>query len=341
MVKNLVYPSLKNKTFLVTGATGSFGTYFIKHLLKNYSAKKIIIYSRDELKQSELKDDLVQEFKNIKNVRFFIGDVRDYPRLLVASKNVDIIVHAAALKQVPTIEYNPFEAIKTNILGAQNIIQAAIENNVKKIIALSTDKASAPINLYGATKLASDKLFISANNIVGGKDIRFSVVRYGNVFGSRGSVVPFFIKHQSKDYFPITDKDMTRFHITLEQGIQFVLMSLVKMYGGEIFIPKLKSIKIVDLAKAIDPNKKIKIVGIREGEKLHEDMVTESESIHTIIYKDYLVIASESKLQKYNIKNIAKITNGKISNKRFSYTSNSENSFLTIDEIAREIKKIK
>lgn len=341
MVKNLIHSSLKNKNFLITGGTGSFGIYFIKHLLKYYSAKKIIIYSRDELKQSELKDELTQEFKNIKNVRFFIGDVRDYPRLLVASKNIDIIVHAAALKQVPTIEYNPFEAVKTNILGAQNIIQAAIENNVKKIIALSTDKASAPINLYGATKLASDKLFISANNVVGSKDIRFSVVRYGNVFGSRGSVVPFFLKHQSKDFFPITDKEMTRFHITLEQGIQFVLMSLVKMYGGEIFIPKLKSIKIEDLAKAIDPSKKIKIVGIREGEKIHEDMVTESESKNTIIYKDYLVIASESKLQKYNIKKIAKMTNGTISNKRFSYTSNSENSFLTIDEIAREIKKIK
>ena len=336
----MLHKSLKNKKFLITGGTGSFGTTFIKYLLKNYNPSKVIIYSRDELKQSEFQEELKNNFINFSKVRFFIGDVRDYQRLLLASKNVDFIIHAAALKQVPTIEYNPFEAIKTNIYGAQNVIQAAIENKINRVIALSTDKASAPINLYGATKLASDKLFISANNIVGNQDIRFSVVRYGNVFGSRGSIVPLFNKFKTKDFFPITDKKMTRFHITLSEGVNFVLMSLSKMYGGEIFIPKLKSIKIIDIAKAINPKKKIKIIGIREGEKIHEDMITESESRHTIIYKNYFVIASESKLQKYSIKKIAKLTKGTISKNKFIYSSNSENNYLSIKEIEKEINNL-
>lgn len=332
--------NLKNKKFLITGGTGSFGTAFIKYLLKNFNPSKVIIFSRDELKQSEFQEELRDNFKNFDKVRFFIGDVRDYKRLLLASKNVDFIIHAAALKQVPTIEYNPFEAIKTNIYGAQNVIQVAIENNIKKVIALSTDKASAPINLYGATKLASDKLFISANNIVGDQDIRFSVVRYGNVFGSRGSIVPLFDKFKNKDYFPITHKDMTRFHITLGDGVNFVLRSLSIMLGGEIFIPKLRSIKITDIAKAINPQKKIKIIGIREGEKIHEDMITESESRHTIIYKNYFVIASESKLQKYPIEKIAKLTKGNISKNKFIYSSNSENDYLSLKEIVKELDNL-
>ena len=337
MLRNL----LKNKTILITGGTGTFGCGFVKYLLKLNYVKKIIIYSRDELKQFELKNDLVQNFKNTNKLRFFIGDVRDYQRILLASKEVDILIHAAALKHVPIIEYNPFEAIKTNIQGAQNVINASLENNINKVIALSTDKASAPINLYGATKLASDKLFIAANNITGKKNISFSVVRYGNVFGSRGSIVPFLLRQKKENYFPITDLSMTRFHITLKQGIDFVLMSLSKMYGGEIFIPKLKSIKIKDIATAIDPKKKLKIIGLREGEKIHEDMITYEESINTIIYSNYYIIGSKSNLIKTPYEKIAKITNGKVSNERFSYSSNSSGDYLSITEIKEEITNFK
>lgn len=332
---------LKNKIILITGGTGSFGSNLAKYLLKLNYAKKIIIYSRDELKQFELKNYLTQNFKNSNKVRFFIGDVRDYERLLLASKDVDILIHAAALKHVPIVEYNPFEAVKTNINGAQNVISVSLENKINKIIALSTDKASAPINLYGATKLASDKLFIAANNIVGDKKIKFSVVRYGNVFGSRGSIIPFLLSQRDKDYYPITDSSMTRFHITLKQGIDFVLMSLSKMYGGEIFIPKLPSIKIKDIATALDPNKKIKIIGLREGEKIHEDMITEDESIHTIIYDNYFVIGSTSKYIKTPFFKIAKLTGGIISKKRFFYSSNTNNNYLTINQLKKEIKNFK
>ncbi len=335
------FKTLKNKTILITGGTGSFGSYFVKYLLHTNYPKKIIIYSRDELKQFELKNYLTENFKNYNKVRFFIGDVRDYERLLLASRQVDILIHAAALKHVPIIEYNPFEAVKTNIYGAQNVIKASLQNNINKIIALSTDKASAPINLYGATKLASDKLFIAANNIVGDQKISFSVVRYGNVFGSRGSIIPYFLNSHKKKYFPITDVSMTRFHITLKQGIEFVLMSLTKMYGGEIFIPKLPSIKIKDIALAIDPNKKIKIVGLREGEKIHEDMITEEESINTIVYDKYFVIGSTSKLLKTPLTKLALITKGKLSNKKFTYSSNSENNYLSINQIKKEIEEFK
>lgn len=337
----MIFKTLKNKTILITGGTGSFGSYFVKYLLHTNYPKKIIIYSRDELKQYELKNYLTENFKNHNKVRFFIGDVRDYERLLLASRQVDILIHAAALKHVPIIEYNPFEAVKTNIYGAQNVIKASLQNNINKIIALSTDKASAPINLYGATKLASDKLFIAANNIVGDQKISFSVVRYGNVFGSRGSIIPYFLNSHKKKYFPITDVSMTRFHITLKQGIEFVLMSLTKMYGGEIFIPKLPSIKIKDIALAIDSNKKIKIVGLREGEKIHEDMITEEESINTIVYDKYFVIGSTSKLLKTPLTKLALITKGNLSNKKFTYSSNSENNYLSINQIKKEIKEFK
>ena len=255
------------KNILITGGTGSFGKKFIETVLKNYKPNKLVIFSRDELKQDELKKKL--NSGSNKCLRFFIGDVRDYQRLDLALNGIDYLVHAAALKQVPAAEYNPTEFIKTNILGAENIVRAAIKNNVKKIIALSTDKASNPINLYGATKLVSDKLFISANNYVGDKKVSFSIVRYGNVVNSRGSVIPFFLDLEKKQnkFFPITDEQMTRFLITLEEGVNFVLDSFKRMKGGEIFIPKISSAKIIDIAKAINSNRKHKVIGIRPGKK--------------------------------------------------------------------------
>jgi len=273
------------KNILITGGTGSFGKKYTETLLKKYRPNKIIIYSRDELKQYEM----AQKFGS-KCMRYFIGDVRDRERLFKAMEDVDIVIHAAALKQVPVAEYNPMECIKTNVMGAQNIIDAAIKNNVEKVIALSTDKAAAPINLYGATKLASDKLFIAANNLVGKRKTRFSVVRYGNVIGSRGSVVPFFaklIKENGKE-LPITDKKMTRFLITLEEGVEFVLKNFERMQGGEIFVPKIPSMKIVDLARAMCPECKLKEIGIRPGEKLHEVMITRDD--RCVEFNDHFVI---------------------------------------------------
>ena len=277
-----------NKVVLVTGGTGSFGRCFTRHLLNYNKFKKLIILSRDELKQYEM----AQEFKSNK-LRFFIGDVRDKDRLITAFDGVDFVIHAAALKHVPISEYNPIEAIKTNIHGAENVINASIKCNVKKIIALSTDKAANPINLYGATKLVSDKLFVAANNLVGEKDISFSVVRYGNVIGSRGSVVPYFnkLKENGETYFPITDTRMTRFLITLDDGIKFVTNCFNRMIGGEIFVPKLPSANIVNLAKAIDENKEIKVIGIRPGEKLHEIMCPSDDSHLTIEFSNHFVIS--------------------------------------------------
>lgn len=266
---------LDNKTILITGGTGSFGKEFVKTLLENYNPKKIIVYSRDELKQYEMS--LI--FSD-KRMRYFLGDVRDSKRLLSALNGVDICIHAAALKQVPSAEYNPIECIKTNIFGASNVIEAALANRVSKIIALSTDKAASPINLYGATKLCSDKLFVSANNIKGSLDSKFSVVRYGNVVGSRGSVVPLFKKlvSENAEFIPITDSRMTRFFITLKEGVRFVIKSLERMQGGEIFVPKIPSIRIVDLASVIAPKIPHKITGIRPGEKLHEVMIPSEDS---------------------------------------------------------------
>ena len=274
-----------NKNILITGGTGSFGKKYTEILLKKYKPNKIIIYSRDELKQYEM----AQKF-NDKCMRYFIGDIRDKERLKKATEDVDFIIHAAALKQVPAAEYNPMEAIKTNIHGAQNVIECAIENEVEKVIALSTDKASAPINLYGATKLASDKLFIAANNMVGKRKTRFSVVRYGNVIGSRGSVVPFFVKliKEGKKTLPITHPEMTRFLITLEEGVNFVLKNFSRMQGGEIFVPKIPSMKMIELAKAICPDCKLEFIGIRPGEKLHEIMITRDD--RCIEFDDHYVI---------------------------------------------------
>ena len=273
------------KSVLITGGTGSFGKAFAKKLIQKYRPKKVIVFSRDELKQYEM----AQEFDS-SAMRYFIGDVRDKERLKKAFEGVDYVMHAAALKQVPAAEYNPMECIKTNINGAQNVIDAALECGVKKVLALSTDKAAAPINLYGATKLASDKLFIAANNLVGEKETRFAVVRYGNVIGSRGSVVPFFVKliKEGKRTLPITHPDMTRFLITLEEGVEFVLQSFERMQGGEIFVPKIPSMKIVDLARALCPECELKMVGIRPGEKLHEAMITAND--RCVEFEDHFVI---------------------------------------------------
>ena len=275
------------KNILITGGTGSFGKKYTEILLSKYRPNKIIIFSRDELKQYEM----AQEY-SAKCMRYFIGDVRDNQRLKQATKDVDFIIHAAALKHVPIAEYNPMECIKTNIDGAQNVIEAALENGVKRVIALSTDKAANPVNLYGATKLASDKLFVAANNLVGKSDIKFSVVRYGNVVGSRGSVVPFFKKLicEGVKELPITDERMTRFFITLEDGVNFVLKNFERMQGGEIFVPKIPSMKIVDMAKALAPNLSHKIIGIRAGEKLHEIMCPADDSHLTLEFSDHYVI---------------------------------------------------
>ena len=326
-----------NKNILITGGTGSFGNLFVEQILKKFKPKKIIIFSRDELKQSLM----AQKFPQ-KNIRFFIGDVRDLNRLMLAFQGVDYVVHAAALKQVNIAEYNPMECINTNIGGAENVVKAALSSNVSKVIALSTDKASDPINLYGATKLTSDKIFVSANNIVGDHPTRFSVVRYGNVAGSRGSVVPIFknfIDKGSKE-LPITDVKMTRFWITLEQAIDFVLKSFERMKGGEIFVPKIPSIKVTDLAKAMAPNLSHKIIGIRPGEKLHEKMCSINEAYLTLEFKDHYVIKPSITFFDHNVdylKNKLK-ESGKLVKENFEYRSDTNTQFLSIGEITKLLK---
>ena len=320
-----------NKIILVTGGTGSFGKKFIKILLSKYQPKKVIVYSRDELKQFEMR----QVF-NDKCMRYFIGDVRDKERLMLAMKGVDYVIHAAALKQVPAAEYNPMECIKTNINGAQNVIDAAIANNVKKVIALSTDKAANPINLYGATKLASDKLFTAANNIVGEGETRFAVVRYGNVVGSRGSVVPFFkgLIERGATELPITDERMTRFWLKLEDGVEFVLKNFQRMQGGEIFIPKIPSMRILDLAKAIAPNAKIKVIGIRPGEKLHEVMCPSDLYYETVEFPDHFVIKPSIEFaRKIDYTTNALGEHGHMVADGFDYNSGNNPHFLTVEEL--------
>jgi UDP-N-acetylglucosamine 4,6-dehydratase (inverting) len=327
---------LNNKTILVTGGTGSFGKKFIETILNRYHPQKVIVYSRDELKQFEMQQIWPEtgEFP----MRYFIGDVRDLPRLTMAMNDVDIVIHTAALKQVPATEYNPFEAVKTNVLGGQNVIDAAFKCGVKKVIALSTDKAAAPINLYGATKLTADKLFITANNYRGTHDVKFSVVRYGNVMGSRGSVIPFFMKRKETGVLPITDERMTRFNITLQEGVDFVLNCMDKMWGGELFVPKIPSYKILDVAKAIAPEAKHEIVGIRPGEKLHEEMITESDAMNTVEFDNFYVIVpsirswSKTKFKKESNSNI-----GKPCPDGFSYNSKSNNHFLSVGELKKLI----
>jgi len=277
---------INNKSILITGGTGSFGQKFVEIALRDYKPKKLIVLSRDELKQFEMQ----QKFNKHPALRYFLGDVRDKDRLYRAFKDVDIVIHAAALKQIPAAEYNPFEVIKTNIIGAQNIIEAAIDCGVKKVIALSTDKAASPINLYGATKLCSDKLFVAGNSYTGEQDTNFSVVRYGNVIGSRGSVIPFFLEQRCNGKLPITDTRMTRFWINLEQGVNFVLQSLSNMTRGEIFVPKLPSTKVTDLAAVIAPECELEVVGIRPGEKLHEVMIPEEDARRSLEYSNHFVI---------------------------------------------------
>ena len=330
---------LDNKNILITGGTGSFGKHLTQKLLKKYKPKKIVIFSRDEQKQYEMKNSI--EKKYIKILRFFIGDVRDLNRLKIAMDDIDIVVHAAALKHVPIAEYNPFEFIKTNVIGAQNIIEATLNSKVQKVIALSTDKAAAPINLYGATKLSSDKLFVAANNHIGYKKISYSVVRYGNVMKSRGSVVPLFLKQKNSGTFTVTHKDMTRFNITLDQGVEFVIYCLRLMHGGEIFVPKIPSFKIVDLAKAISTINKIQYTGIRPGEKLHEEMITVSDSINTIEFSKFYTIVPNSEFLQKKIKlkyKKYKTLVGKKCKNEFSYNSKSNKDFMSIKEIKKSIK---
>jgi len=322
-----------NKTLLITGGTGSFGKAFINYLLKKkLSFKKIIIFSRDELKQFEMSEEI--DAKKKKSFRFILGDIRDKDKLRFSFRDVDIVIHAAALKQVPASEYNPFEFIKTNILGTQNIIEACLDLNVSKVVALSTDKAAAPINLYGASKLCSDKLFISADNIKGKRNINFSIVRYGNVAESRGSVIPIFRSFINKNYFPITNERMTRFWINLDQAIEMVLWAIKNSRGGEIFVPKIPSFKIIDLAKAINPKAKIKIIGTRPGEKIHEDLITRSDSNYTYDFGKYYGILNHSttpKNKNYVIKNIKKVPAD------FYYSSFSNPIFLNVNEIKKRL----
>mgnify|MGYP001225096250 FL=1 len=325
---------IKYKSILVTGGTGSFGKEFIKRLIKSkIKFKRLVVFSRDEWKQSEMAKDYPTS--RYPFIRYFIGDVRDYERLKRAFKDIDLIVHAAALKQVPAAEYNPIEFIKTNIIGAQNIIEASMEQNVKKVIALSTDKAAAPLNLYGATKLCSDKLFIAANNY-SGKNI-FSICRYGNVMGTRGSVIPLFLDQVKDGKITITDRKMTRFNITLNESIDLVLYAIKNSLGREIFVPKIPSYKITDLAKSINDKCKIEIIGVRAGEKVHEEMITFNDSFNTIENSKYFIILpSLNELQK---KKYLKYYKAKKINKPFSYNSETNSKFLSIKELKNLIQK--
>ena len=327
---------LDNKTVLITGGTGSFGKQFIETILDRYpKVKKIIIYSRDELKQFDLRQKYSEnEFPQL---RFFIGDVRDEKRLIQACEGVDVVIHAAAIKQVDTAEYNPTECIRTNIGGAENVISAALQTGVKDLVALSTDKACAPINLYGATKLASDKLFTAANNIRGSKDIRFSVVRYGNVMGSRGSVIPFFMSKRKEGVLPITHEEMTRFNISLQDGVDMVMHALQNHLGGEIFIPKIPSYKILDVAEAVAPGCKIKVVGIRPGEKLHEEMITDTDSLNTIdVGRYYAILPSVS--YTFTDKQYLEHHNADRVEFGFKYTSGNNLDWETVDSLRDLIK---
>lgn len=326
------------KNILITGGTGSFGKQYTKTLLERYKPQKIVIFSRDELKQYEMA-----QVYNQPCMRYFLGDVRDESRLKEATNGIDYIIHAAALKQVPAAEYNPTECIKTNIYGAQNVIAAALANGVEKVIALSTDKAANPINLYGATKLASDKLFVAANNMAGSRKTRFSVVRYGNVIGSRGSVVPFFkklIKEGARE-IPITDIEMTRFMITLQQGVDFVLKNFERMKGGETFIPKIPSMKIIDVANALAPNLPHKIIGIRPGEKIHETMCPSDDSHITYEFEDYFVIAPTiqfSFITDFSVNALGE--SGKLVRRGFEYNSGSNTEWLSKEEFLELTKEI-
>lgn len=321
---------LNDKSILITGGTGSFGKAFVKTVLKRYpSIKRLVVYSRDELKQFEMS----QQFPELHypGLRYFIGDIRDEARLRRALEGIDIVIHAAALKQVPAAEYNPFECIKTNVLGAQNLIEACLDSGVSRVVALSTDKAAAPINLYGATKLCSDKLFVAANNIKGHRDIRFSVVRYGNVMGSRGSVIPFFMKKRSTGVLPITDPAMTRFNISLQEGVDMVLWSIENAWGGEVLVPKIPSYRITDVATAIDPNCEQRVIGVRPGEKIHEEMITASDSFNTVDLGRYFAILPTG--GQYTVEKYCQKTGAHLVKAGFSYDSGTNPHFLSVDEL--------
>jgi len=325
----------KNSGILITGGTGSFGSKFVESILRDHpEVRRIVVYSRDELKQFEMSQRFPTE--QYPQIRYFVGDVRDKDRLYRALEEIDIVVHTAALKQVPACEYNPFEAVKTNILGAQNVIEACIDQGVRHVVALSSDKAAAPINLYGATKLCSDKLFVAANNFKGKHDIRFSVVRYGNVMGSRGSVIPFFLEKRKNGLLPITDERMTRFNITLEEGVELVLYALENAWGGEIFVPKIPSYRITDLAEAIAPGCRKEIVGIRPGEKLHEEMITPTDALHTIEFETYFVILPSMGL--WDVNGFMRTFRGRFCEEGFSYTSGSNTEWLSVEQIRKLIR---
>lgn len=326
---------LTDKSILITGGTGSFGKAFVRTVLDRYPGiRRLVIYSRDELKQFEMQ----QRYSPARHpgLRYFLGDVRDEARLLRALEGIDVVVHAAALKQVPAAEYNPFECIKTNVLGAQNLIEACLGNGVQRVVALSTDKAAAPVNLYGATKLCSDKLFVAANNIKGSRDIRFSVVRYGNVMGSRGSVIPFFLERRKSGTLPITDERMTRFNISLQEGVDMVLWSIEHAWGGEVLVPKIPSYRITDLAAAIAPECRREIVGIRPGEKIHEEMITSSDSFNTVDLGRYyaiLPVAGQFSMDDY----CAALGASPVS-AGFAYNSGTNPEFLTVERLRQLIQ---
>jgi len=327
---------LDDKSLLVTGGTGSFGKAFIRTVLARYPRiRRLVVFSRDELKQFEMAQDFDPAEHDC--LRYFIGDVRDAGRLRRAMENIDVVVHAAALKQVPAAEYNPFEAIKTNVLGAQNVIEACLDRGVQRVVALSTDKAAAPINLYGATKLCSDKLFTAANNIRGSRDIRFSAVRYGNVMGSRGSVVPFFLARRASGVLPITDPAMTRFNITLQQGVDMVLWALENAQGGELFVPKIPSYRITDLAMAIAPGCEHRVTGIRPGEKVHEEMITASDSFNTVDLGPYFAILPTS--GHHTVATYTASGRGAPVAPGYAYNSGSNDRFLTVEELRRLIRE--
>lgn len=320
---------LEGARILITGGTGSFGTKFARTILSQTKRSTVVVYSRDEFKQYQMQNLFDQA--SLERIRFFLGDVRDLGRLTRAMEHVDYVVHAAALKQVPAAEYNPFEFIKTNVLGAQNVIEAALDCQVKGVVALSTDKAAAPVNLYGATKLCSDKLFVAANNFKGYRDLKFSVVRYGNVMGSRGSVIPFFLEKRSSGEFPITDERMTRFNISLEEGVDLVLYAFANMWGGEIFVPKIPSYRIIDVAEAVGPHCKRVVVGIRPGEKLHEEMITETDALNAIECKRHFVILPSAK--NWNAEDYCRAFDGVWCKPGFKYDSGSNNEWLSVAQL--------
>jgi UDP-N-acetylglucosamine 4,6-dehydratase len=321
---------LQEKSILITGGTGSFGKAFVRRVLQEHPGiRRLVVYSRDELKQYEMGLEFPE--RRYPGLRYFIGDIRDENRLRRALEGIDIVVHAAALKQVPAAEYNPFECIKTNVIGAQNLVEACLDQKVQRVVALSTDKAAAPINLYGATKLCSDKLFVAANNIRGSRDLRFSVVRYGNVMGSRGSVIPFFLKQRASGVLPITDPRMTRFNISLREGVDMVLWAIENAWGGEILVPKIPSYRIVDVAEAVAPGCRQEIVGIRAGEKIHEEMITASDSFNTVDLGRYYAILPVT--EQYSIDDYCQRRGGQRVQPGFAYNSGDNPEFLSVDAL--------